>query len=322
MKIQEIDKGSLDSYSKFALKHGGVFSQLNWLSIYGNDLKIMGIYNNDRTLIGSFCLYYSEIFFSSHIKNPPYSPFIALIINNSTKNKSNSLSFEKSVIALIAEFINKLSFTILTIAFPPEFKDMQPFIWNGYKVIPNYTYKYDIQSASIDELMECMSPERRNDIRKAQKDEIEIKLTTNYKEVKEIIIKTFFRKEKKINYILLEKILCGFANKNNSFAFVAYKKNQPIACSFCIYDKQTAYYLLGGYDELHKHQGAGANAVWNAVLHAKKIGLSYFDFEGSMIQPVEKFFRGFGASLVPYFTVNKASLPIEVGLKFIKRGQF
>jgi hypothetical protein len=41
-----------------------------------------------------------------------------------------------------------------------------------------------------------------------------------------------------------------------------------------------------------------------------------------MLPEVERFFRGFGADLVPYFTVNKAWLPLEFMLKLLKRERF
>jgi len=41
-----------------------------------------------------------------------------------------------------------------------------------------------------------------------------------------------------------------------------------------------------------------------------------------MLPEVERFFRGFGGDLVPYFTVNKAWLPLEFMLKLLKREQF
>jgi hypothetical protein len=41
-----------------------------------------------------------------------------------------------------------------------------------------------------------------------------------------------------------------------------------------------------------------------------------------MLKGVEKFFRSFGPELVPYFTINKASLPLEILLKFKKRELF
>ena len=62
--------------------------------------------------------------------------------------------------------------------------------------------------------------------------------------------------------------------------------------------------------------------MWQSILHAKKLGIEVFDFEGSMLVEVEKYFREFGGELVPYYTVNKAGLPIEMLMKFKLRNRF
>jgi len=46
---------------------------------------------------------------------------------------------------------------------------MQPFFWEGFKVVPNYTYHIDL-SQSIEEIQKAYATERRNDIKKALKD--------------------------------------------------------------------------------------------------------------------------------------------------------
>ncbi len=51
---------------------------------------------------------------------------------------------------------------------------------------------------------------------------------------------------------------------------------------------------------------------------AKELGCEVFDFEGSMLKGVERFFRSFGPELKPFYTINKAWKPIEVLLKFKK----
>jgi hypothetical protein len=79
---------------------------------------------------------------------------------------------------------------------------------------------------------------------------------------------------------------------------------------------------MGGYGSEHKHHGAGPAAMFAAIRHAKKQGLAIFDFEGSMIPPIERYFRGFGGLLTPYLTVNKAWLPFEFVLKMIRRSNF
>jgi hypothetical protein len=37
-----------------------------------------------------------------------------------------------------------------------------------------------------------------------------------------------------------------------------------------------------------------------------------FDFEGSMHEQIEKFYRGFGGELVPYYSIYKANLPTSL----------
>ena len=59
-----------------------------------------------------------------------------------------------------------------------------------------------------------------------------------------------------------------------------------------------------------------------SIRHAKELGLKTFDFEGSVIPAIERYFRGFGGKLTPYYRVNKAWLPLEMALKLVKRQLF
>ncbi len=52
---------------------------------------------------------------------------------------------------------------------PPKHIDMQPFIWDGYKVIPNYTYRIDLEGINEDGLLRMASPEKRNEQKKGYK---------------------------------------------------------------------------------------------------------------------------------------------------------
>jgi len=140
--------------------------------------------------------------------------------------------------------------------------------------------------------------------------------------IENLVKSTFMRQNKKVNNYYLKKILYEFTNQENSFSFVALKDGIPLSAALCVYDKNTAYYLLGGYDYENKHHGAGALVIWESIKYAKSIGLKEFDFEGSMVPQIERYFRGFGGRLTPYFRVNKAKLPLEILLKFVKRELF
>lgn len=320
MKIEELDIESI-SYKNLAGEIGSVFNSQQWLRVYGGRLKTYGLYNKGGKLFGFFNLYFEKRFGFKHIKNPPFSPNIGLAFINPSSNIAKKQSFNKSIYKAISEFIDSLSPSLTTLTLPIEHIDMQAFIWNNYKVIPNYTYHLNLSELNKTTIQKRFSPERRNDITKALKDKVECKLSSDYSLVKTMVEHTYNRKGKTLKSELITKILEQFKN-SNSFAFVSYQRNKPIAAAFVIYDKQTAYYLLGGYDPANKHPGAGALAVYNSIQEAKKIGIPTFDFEGSMLPEVERYFRGFGGELKTLFTLNKAQLPLELFFKFIKRNQF
>ncbi len=313
--------GKEENYKKLIAGIGSVFNLPEWLAIYDEALLVNGIFNDNHDLIGTFFLFKSKRSGLTYIITPPYSPHIGLCYVNPAQSQSNSLTFDKDVITLLKDHLITLKAKLLTIALPFTVTDTQPFYWDKFKVVPNYTYRLGLNKTE-EELFNNLTSEKRKSIKRAEKDNIVIEKCSDYKIVKALIEKTFSRKDKSVSEKYLQKILFQFSNEQNSFAFVAYKDGKPSATTFCIHYNGTSYYLFGGYDEANKHHGSGVSCMWQSILHAKKIGITTFDFEGSMLQEVEKYFREFGGEMVPYYTVNKAWLPIEVLLKLKLRNRF
>lgn len=83
---------------------------------------------------------------------------------------------------------------------------------------------------------------------------------------------------------------------------------------YLVWDDMTAYYIMGGGDPELRNSGATSSCFWSAIQFAGKKGLA-FDFEGSMIVSIEKFFRAFGGTLTPYFHVQKRQKRLDVIMK-------
>jgi hypothetical protein len=301
-------------------KCGSVFNQPAWLSLY-DSLHVNGIYNLNNELIGAFNVYSAKKFGVTYYLVPPYSPSNALFFVNPAESNANRISFEKAIHEAISNYFLALKGSLIISAFPPEIIDTQAYFWSKFKVIPNYTYRL-VLNKTEEQLFDNLTSEKRKSIRKAQKDNVTVKLCEDYKLVKQLVLKTFDRKNKTVSVEFLDKILFNYANNANSFAFVAYINNTPTACTFCVHNGKTSYYLFGGYDESNKHHGAGPSCMWQAILYARNLGVKIFDFEGSMLQEVEKYFREFGGDLVPYYTIQKAWLPLEILLKLKIRNRF
>ena len=87
--------------------------------------------------------------------------------------------------------------------------------------------------------------------------------------------------------------------------FAVDAKDQVVASVYLVWDRNAAYYLMAGYRE----QGAGGGAsllVWEALKFASTV-VDTFDFQGSMIESIDRFFRGFVAVHAPFFFVSRES---------------
>ncbi|MCE3228423.1 MAG: family N-acetyltransferase [Bacteroidetes bacterium] len=312
----------IDLFSKHAETAVGVFGSKAWLSTYGNKLSLIGIYKDENQLIGGFYFMKTKKYGFTFLKLPPYTPHCGLFFISDSKNKSSANSFSKEVITEVCNYISSQKSALTVLAFPSNIIDLQPFIWSKYKVVPNYTYRISLLR-SIEDIKANFDSKNRNVINKAIKEEVQLEL--NRLEKKELL--SFFMNSlsttgANIYENELRNVFLKFSDTSNSFSVEARKNGELLGVVFCAYDKNNCYYLLGGVNKSSGIQGVNNLLVQRSIEQARELGCNTFDFEGSMLKGVEKFFRSFGPELVPYYTVNKGKLPIELLLKFKKRELF
>lgn len=90
---------------------------------------------------------------------------------------------------------------------------------------------------------------------------------------------------------------------------------------YIVWDENSAYGLINGSDPALRHSGALSLCFWRAIQDAAQV-TQRFDFEGSIIEPIERFVRCFGATQIPYFNISKTTSKLlrirEVLLSAIK----
>ncbi len=273
-------------------------------------------------MIGGFYFLETTKYGLSFIKLPPYTPHCGLFFISESKNNASVNNFSKEVMNEICDFFSVRKSALTVIAFPFYIKDLQPFIWNKYKVVPNYTYQIDL-TRSLDDIRSNFDSRNRNVINKAIKEGVVVSQDQMGKQqLFDFFVGTLESTNANIYRSELKKIILNFSVESNSFSLEASRDGQLLGAVLCIYDHKTCYYLLGGIKKDAKVAGVNNLLVQRSIEKAKELGCTVFDFEGSMLKGVEKFFRGFGPELVPYYTVNKAKLPLEILLKFKKRELF
>ena len=92
------------------------------------------------------------------------------------------------------------------------------------------------------------------------------------------------------------------------------KAGVPMAADILIWDRSTAYSILGGIrSDLRKDSRVGTILLERMIRKAHGRGLD-FDFEGSSLPGVERFMRSFGGELRPMTRVVKIRSPLTYTL--------
>jgi len=281
----------------------------------------VGLFDEGDHVIGGLAFQEARRFGLRVARNLPLTPVVGPFLDVTASNPVTSQTRVKQAGVALCEWFEAAGHAVVSVGFDRSWRDLQPFAWSGYHVTPTYTYLLDL-GRSDDELWARLSSDRRKAVRKAAKDGIEVQPTFDAARVLALVRATFRRQRLAFHEAVAAAALRDFLAPGRGFAFVATRDGVDLATVFCLADRATATYLLGGYDEAHRHGGAGALAMWEAIRHARALGLATYDFEGSSVPAIEQYFRGFGGELTPGWRVSKAWLPLELGLKLVRRGLF
>ena len=215
----------------------------------------------------------------------------------------SKLNFEKK---MIREIIHKLPpFDRFYQRFDPSFTNWLPFFWEGFSQTTRYTYVLpDLTDEA--ELFKGFRQNIRREIRKAEK-QLSIETPDDTGSLYPLIVKSYQHQGKATGFsqAYFQQMDDVFRSRSCRKILLAVDGDGHIhAGAYIVWDQQTAYYLIGGSDPAFRSSGAGSYVLWAAIRSAAQT-VSRFDFEGSMIEPIERFFRSFGALQVPYFAISK-----------------
>jgi len=290
-----------------------LFSQAWWLdSVCGVDNWNVILIEKGGSIFASMPYYTEKKYGQVIIKHPKLTQTLGIHYNYPENQKYyKKLSFEKEMIEKILIELPKFSKFYQSFNF--KHTNLLPFYWAGFNI--NVKYTYTIEKITINELEKEYEINRRKRRRnKAKKIGVEVYEGEDVTVFYELNKKTFDRQGRKIPYSFeFIKNLYNNCEHNNAckIFFAKDKDGNTIAASFLVYDKHTVYYLMGGIDPEKKNLGGMDLIQFESIRFAIDTGRK-FDFEGSMIESIENYFRSFGAIQQPYYSVEK------INSKFLK----
>jgi len=240
------------------------------------------------------------------ITTPPFMQSCGVCFMDTKGKLTKKLEFQKDLIERISDMMPKSCDVDVYLNHKCEYA--LPWIWKGFKVTPAFTYRFEDLS-DVDTLWKGFRDKTKNEIRKAEK-VLSVRDDMSIDELIEIENKTYERQNRKnrmdnealrrVDKALIEhnarKLLCAVDENNNVHAVI-----------YLAYDADCCHYMLGGGDPQYRNSQAASLLIWHAIQFAATVSKS-FDFEGSVVQEIEHFFRSFGATPKPYWHVTRLHL--------------
>ena len=296
-------------YEEFCLVEESIpiFSQPWWLdSVCGKKNWDVVLVEKGGQIWGSLPYLKTKKYIFNMSGMPKLTQKIGPYIKYPPKQKYyKQLSWDKQI---MSSLINQLpKFDHFYQNFHYNVQNWLPFYWQGFQQTTRYTYV--IENTSIQNLTENLETDIRRRRKKAEKLGVKVFELKDINQFYYLNVKTFVRKNISIPYTLslVETIYESCFEKDSCKIYAARDgKGQIIAASFLIFDNNTVYYLMGGIDSAYNDVGAMDMVMFESIKFALESDRK-FDFEGSMIESIEKYFRSFGAKQVPYHSISKVN---------------
>jgi len=258
----------------------------------------------------------------TYLTMPPLTQTLGPWLRPSKAKYANMLSEQKD---LMTELISQLPrFDYFNQNFHYSATNWLPFYWHDFKQTTRYTYVIEDLS-DIKKIWDGLLPNIRTDIKKAQnRFGVEVKTNLDIEVFLDVNEMTFTRQVMKLPYSrdLVRRLDQACAPREARKIFFGIDKEGKIhAAVYLVWDENSAFYLMGGGDPELRNSGGTSLCMWEAIQFAAGV-TKKFDFEGSMIEPVERFVRAFGAKQYQYFSISKTNgaLPLLIqGAKLLKQ---
>lgn len=303
--VEVLDRSDRQTWVDFIsnVSSTSVFQTPEWLEGAGHPVRIYACYENGN-LVGGIALSHRTLLGNlSFAVPPPITPRIAPLLRPLEAGYTKKLSREKRVVGALAQRL-KEDYLSVHLLLPQSQLDIQPYLNLGYRSRVRYTYILPL--GDTDRLWESLDSSRRRNIRAAKRDGLSVECSSDARPLiqlgetalPEIWCRSGFRQ-----MVLRHDKQLAQQDARRVFT-VTDESGEPVASAYIVWDKTTAYYLLGAQLKTSGFHGAATYALWEAIRYSsEELSLKSFDMEGSMIPHIERYFRKFGGVLTPSFRV-------------------
>ncbi|GAA3904762.1 GNAT family N-acetyltransferase [Halomonas cibimaris] len=279
-----------------------LFSQAWWLDAVAGDSWDVVLATKGEQVIGALPYVTRQKGRLTLLTQPPLTQTLGPWVRPSQKSYPKRLAYEKDVLGALADQLPRYHHYAQN--WHCGCQNWLPFYWRGFEQTTRYTYRLPMQEE--EQLWKGLQENIRREIRKATN---KLDVTVREGTLDELLAlneMTFVRQNRSAPYSrdFVKRLDAAAAARDARDCLVAEDAQGRLhAGAYIVRSVNTAYYLMGGGDPELRSSGATSLVLWEALCRQPE-AVEVFDFEGSMIEPIERFFRAFGAVQTPYFAVS------------------
>ncbi len=291
---------------------GSLLLKKQWEEVQGPGLVFFKV-GTSSGVVAWFGAYSFLKMGKSFLITPPGFPYCGFHFVDLPADSQLKKPLLDQVSIAIAEFLKK-SFprTYIDISLPPAFNETDAFSKSGFKVMPRQTYLLDL-SKTEESLVKGLSGNRKRNVKSLAKG-YQVNVNSPENEVLSLVEFTMHKSGddsmRPVYQRLIDKAHIAWVKH----LFVS-KDGKPISGGIFIYDSEECFYFAGGYDPAIQDHNAGTLCLWSAMMEAKEKGLKVFNFCGSSIPSIERYFKSFGPVRTPYLRIKKGTKVIDTVMK-------
>ena len=316
MEVKFLTPDMSDAWNKFVEEspQGSIYCFDWWLDAVTNgDYKICVIVYDDGTIQSGMVL---PFFSTGVIRRPRYSYYQGFLFFNPDNGQNirlqKYLTTQKEHTNAILDYIKPYCKNF-KFSSHYNYNFWSPLYWRGFEQTTAYTYLIDYTDYVPEEEFKRFSKGHKWILNKVEK-KSDLRVVEGSIEDYLALTKVLCQ-QKKISFdeSFLRRLHEVIQNHHSGIIFkIVDSAGNVHAVEYYLYDKNEAYYWSGASDIQFRDSGGHTELTWYGIRYfADKV--KRFNFCGSMVDAVEKNYRNFSASPVPYSNIIKLTPIYKIG---------
>ncbi len=312
-KLKSQDKILRDDWNALLRRspQGSFYALTYYMDVIASDW--MGIeVLEDNELVAVMPLLVRKKYGMQYSLQPNFVQYWGVFFDNlNFQDSYRELSWKRKVVKLIVDQIPE-KLKLFGYGMAPNFDYAFPFHWAGYDLKTRYSYHIDLTKGE-EEVWKGIKRKKKNLLRQAERDLGAVQRMENPEGLLGIIKSNLDVQQGIMSQGHLDTLpqLITELRDEGYVLQVNGPDGKPQAAGYFVDFEGKTTYLVGAKMPGNIDNGAPGLILWDAI--RRSFGKSQiFDFEGSMLEGVESFFRTFGGRPIPYLFIEKNDLPLLI----------